>query len=71
MLDCNHNGGLKAGGIINICGVIAPFIIISVSYLSISVFVRRETKQINTGLGVSESQVDSFLRIRQIDFKLY
>ena len=68
VLDCNHNGGLKAGGIINICGVIAPFIIISVSYLSISLFVRRETKQINTGLGVSESQVDSQ---RQIDFKLY
>ena len=59
VLDCNHNGGLKAGGIINICGVIAPFIIISVSYLSISLFVRRETKQINTGLGVAESQVDS------------
>ena len=57
VLDCNHLGGLKAGGIINICGVIAPFLIISVSYLNISLFVRRETKQITTGLGRSESQV--------------
>ena len=57
VLDCNHLGGLKAGGIINICGVIAPFLIISVSYLNISLFVRRETKQITTMLGRSESQV--------------
>ena len=59
VLDCNHLGGLKAGGIINICGVIAPFIIISVSYLSISLFVRRETKQITAVLGRSECQVQN------------
>ena len=59
VLDCNHLGGLKAGGIINICGVIAPFVIISVSYLSISLFVRRETKQITTVLGRSEIQVQN------------
>ena len=59
VLDCNHIGGLKAGGIINICGVIAPFVIISVSYLSISLFVRRETKQITAVLGRSESQVQN------------
>ena len=59
VLDCNHLGGLKAGGIINICGVIAPFVIISVSYLSISLFVRRETKQISTVFGRSESQVEN------------
>ena len=59
VLDCNHLGGLKAGGIINICGVIAPFVIISVSYLSISLFVRRERKQITAVLGRSESQVEN------------
>ena len=59
VLDCNHLGGLKAGGIINICGVIAPFVIISVSYLSISLFVRRETKQITAVLGRSECQVQN------------
>ena len=57
VLDCNHLGGLKAGGIINICGVIAPFVVISVSYLSISLFVRKEAKQITVTLGRSECQV--------------
>ena len=53
-----HEGPCHEGSIhVEICGVIAPFVVISVSYLSISLFVRKEAKQITVALGRSECQV--------------
>ena len=68
VVDCNNiSEGIQPGGIIYIYGVITPLLIILISYILLGLFVRREMKEITTGLGSEETQVTSMLEMAGLE----